>query len=151
MPPRGLTLRSMGRFTARHLIHNCVLEKWAGRGPNDRDTWTPLGVYKCRLVPAGGVAFNGTSAAQDFDAQLILGLTGGQSGQPAFDRTARYRMVVREYKTPLERLTAESGPPEIKRTYWLEMTRADHIEDNAGTDFIAVLQCRNAKQWPLPA
>lgn len=144
----GLTLRSMGRLVGRHLIHKCVLEKWAGK-QNDKDTWTDLGsgsTFNCRHVATGGVLFGGTSAAQDFDSTLLVALTAAVSGEFAFERTSRYRMRVFEYKTPKEK-TAPGGPPELKRQYWLEMVRSEMVEDNEGSDFLAVLQCRNSKPW----
>ena len=144
----GLTARSVLRMSARHFIHQCRLQKWLGK-QNDKDTWTDLGGYNCLHVPSGGVAFSGTGNAQDYDATVYIMLPGGEGAgaQPAFDRNARYRLRVYEYKGPREK-TDPDGPPELKREYWLEMTRADSFQDNAGNDLMASLECRNSKPWP---
>lgn len=147
MSLNGLTARSAFRMSTRHFIHECFLEKWSGK-QNDKDVWTSLGLFKCRHIPTGGVAFSGTGNAQDFDSTVLLMLPGGQEGgaQPAFERTGRYRLRVVEYKGNRE-ATDPDGEPELKRQYWLEMTRADHLQDAGGNDLMASLECRNSKPW----
>lgn len=147
MALRGLTARSVFRLSTRHFIHQCRLEKWQGK-QNDKDTWEDLGLFQCLHIASGGVAFSGTSNAQDFDSTVLIMLPGGEANgaQPAFERTGRYRLRVFEYKGDREKENPD-GPPELKRQYWLEMTRADHHQDNAGNDLMASLECRNSKPW----